>query len=825
MNHTQRQLRLLALVILLATAWAGIGTSHTAIAQTTDSTVTIGLDAFGLGGWWRPGSLTPVRLSITYAGSKPLQPAMVVWEQQDGDGDIQEISQIVALNPGHNTVWLYLPVRYPATTSTIWDVMVYEYENEARGIQLAAKRLTANSPPRSEDHGIIGVVGMRPANLSDYIVAGQFRDTPPAAHEVTDVLSNLTIEQLPDRWMGLDMLEALVWTQGEPSQLSIDQAAAIEHWVVRGGQLVIVLPQVGDSWKSSRLDPILPDVQVQRYEGIELRDNESSGGLLHQLGRIDTVPPDNREPRYPIINVHAFTPVGPSWSQGTTVPLMEIDLHDGVSGAMVRRAVVVQRPLGYGRVTLVGIPVADLALNRPGLDLPQAEVFWNQILGRRQDTPRAGELTTVLNATQNTAGRARNAAKISEVIPQQTRLSAAAGKGLLLALVLFIVYWSVSGPLAFTLLKYRKWSRYNWPAFVGITAAFTLMSWMGASALRSNEILPIHVTFLDHIADSELERSTSYLTVALSGYGDRLIDARASEDERPTDSQYNFVTSMSVPSETIQTFPDVRRYLTDSSDQSHLRAPARSTSKSLFISSLHPPTAEWRMPNFTADADRPRINADGSLQGIVTHQLPGTLRDVTVYFASNNYADFNPRPDGRQRGSTRLKIYAWKPAQGSWAPNVPLDFALLSQGNMQMRDLVTHSISGNFKLIGDDAARPHIDYGRTFFNAKEVTRSLEALTFFNSLNPPEWAQPPQTAQPQFLRTLGRDVDLSAWFDRPCVIITGFLDASPIPYPLRIEGVRQTNADPRSITMVRWIYPLPVDSQPRTMGAVNSPEQP
>jgi len=824
MNHAQRQLHLPALVILLAVAWALVGVSRPALAQPADATVTIGLDSFGLGGWWRPGSLTPVRLSINYAGNKPLQPAMVAWEQQDGDGDIQEISQIVALNPGHNTVWLYLSVRYPATAATIWDIIVYEYENDGRGIQLAAKRLTANSPPRSEEHSIIGVVGMRPANVSDYIVAGQFRETPPTAHEVTDVLSNLTVEQLPDRWMGLDMLEALIWTQGEPSQLSIDQAAAIAHWVDRGGHLVIVLPQVGDSWKSSRLDPILPDVQVQRYEGIELRDNESSGGLLHQIGRMDRVPPDTREPRYPIINVHAFTPVGSAWSQGTTVPLMEIDLPDGAAGGTSRRAVVVQRPRGYGRVTLVGIPVADVALNRPGLDLPQAEVFWNQILGRRQDTPRAAELNTVLNATQNTAGRARNTARLSEVIPQQTRLSAAAGKGLLLALILFIVYWSVSGPLAFTLLKYRKWSRYNWPAFVGITAVFTLMSWLGASALRSKEILPIHLTFLDHIADSELERSTSFLTAALAGYGDRLIDVRTSEDERPSDSPYNFVTSMSVPGETIQKFPDVRRYLTDSSDQSHLRAPARSTSKSLFISSLHPPTAEWRMPNFTADADRPRIDLDGNLQGVVTHQLPATLRDVTVYFASNTYSDYSARVDGRQRGSTRLKIYAWKPSQGSWAPNVPLDFATLSQGRMQMRDLATHATSGYFKIIGDNAMRPHVDF-RTYFNAKEVTQSLEALTFFNSLNPPEWAQPPQTAQPQFLRTLGRQIDLSAWFDRPCVIITGFLDASPIPYPLRIEGNRQTQADARSMTMVRWIYPLPVDGQPRTAGAIDTPEQP
>lgn len=797
---------------------------RTAQAQGAESTVTVSVQSFGLGGVWRPGSIAPVRLSINYAGNKPLQPALVVWEQRDGDGDIQEFSQVVALNPGPNALWMYIPVRYTASVATIWDVVVYEYEDDRRGVQLAASRVTASSQPHSSLHTIIGVVGIRPANLSDYVFIGQLSETPPTGHEVTEILSNLTVEHLPDRWMGLDMLEALVWTQGEPARLTIDQAAAIQDWIERGGHLVIVLPQVGDEWKSSRLDPLLPDVIVQRYEGIEIRDDKSSGGLLRHLARFDEVTPDSREPRYPIINLHAFQPVGSNWSQGTTIPLMEVDLPAGAAGEIVRRAVVVQRPLGYGRVTLVGIPVADLVLNRPGLDLPQAEVFWNPILGRRQDTPSPGELNQVLKNSLNTAGRTRNPAPLSEVIPQQTRLSAAAGKGLLLALVLFIVYWGVSGPLAFSLLKYRKLSRYNWPAFVGIAALFTVISWLGASGLRANEILPVHLTLLDHVADGGVQRSTSYVTVALSGYGDRLIDVRQSTNQRPEDGHFNFVTSLSVPDESIQNFPDVRRYEVNASDQSHFRAPARSTSKSLYISALHPPADGWQMPNFTLDSERPRIDAGGGLQGIVTHELPGTLRDVTVYYATNEYADFSARPDGRQRGSMRLKVYAWKPAQGTWAPGDPLDFAALSAGKMQPRDLATHPNSGYFRTIGDNAMRPHLDY-RNMFNAKEVTQSLEALTFFNALNPPEWAQPPQSAQPQFRRTLGRDIDLSQWLARPCVIITGFLDASPIPYPLRIEDAPQTRADGKSVTMVRWIYPLPVDEQPRSSGQPDASEDP
>lgn len=823
MNRSSAPFRL-ALLAALAAGLPGPALERRAGAQGVESTSAVSIETFGLGGVWRSGAVAPIQLSVNYSGARPIQPALVVWEQRDGDGDIAEFSQVVALNPGRNVLWLYLPTRFGANASSIWDVIVYDYTDDRRGAQLAATRVRPPSAPRDPDRAIIGVVGLRNANLSDYIFTGQNREHTPLAHEATEILSNLQVEQLPDRWMGLSMLEALVWTQGEPVRLSIDQARAIEEWVERGGHLVIVLPQVGEEWKSSRLDPILPDVIVQRIEGLEVRDNASSGGLLRHLGRIDAVTPDTREPRFPIINLHTFLPVGADWSQGTTIPLMEINLPAPGTGVPLRRAVVVQKARGYGRVTLVGIPVADVALNRPGLNLPEGEVFWNHILGRRQDTPSAAEFNAAASNWPGSASRARNPAPISSVIPQEIRLSAAAGKGLLLALVLFIVYWGVSGPLAFTLLRYRNLSRYNWPVFLGITVVFTVMSWLGASALRSNEILPVHLTFLDHVADSPLQRSTSYLTVALSGYGDRLIDVRPSATPRADDVRHNFVASLSVPNESVQQFPDVRRYLMNSADQSHFRSPARSTSKSLYVSALHAPADGWSMPTFTRDEDRPRIDEAGMIRGVVTHRLPGTLRDVTVYYVSNTYSDFSPRPGARQRGSTRLRTYAWKDAAGAaWPPGKPLDFSALAGGSLDLRSLATHPTLGYFGTIGTDAARPHAEYGRSFYNAREVMRSLEALTFFHQLNPPAWAPPTTSTQPQFYRTLAREADLSAWMVRPCVIITGFLDGSPIPYPLRIDGTSQTRADPRSVTMVRWVYPLAVDSQPQHSSLPESPD--
>jgi hypothetical protein len=63
----------------------------------------------------------------------------------------------------------------------------------------------------------------------------------------------------------------------------------------------------------------------------------------------------------------------------------------------------------------------------------------------------------------------------------------------------------------------------------------------------------------------------------------------------------------------------------------------------------------------------------------------------------------------------------------------------------------------------------------------------------------------------FHRELGRELDLSPWFNRPCIIVIGLLENAPNPIPLRI-GEEGTLPVARSLTVVRWVYPLPLDEQ-------------
>jgi hypothetical protein len=75
------------------------------------------------------------------------------------------------------------------------------------------------------------------------------------------------------------------------------------------------------------------------------------------------------------------------------------------------------------------------------------------------------------------------------------------------------------------------------------------------------------------------------------------------------------------------------------------------------------------------------------------------------------------------------------------------------------------------------------------------------------LEPPEWLQRSANATvvaARAEREHARELDLSHWLTRPCIIVMGFLEESAIPIPVEIEG---ETVPSRGTTLYRWIYPL------------------
>ncbi|MFG0328386.1 MAG: hypothetical protein ACF8PN_00675 [Phycisphaerales bacterium] len=799
----------------------GVAT-HDAPAQEPEGEVGIEVERFGLGDLVRPGSYAAIRVNLTYFGGAA-RPVLLAWDMPDGDGDTAAISRELTLNPGlRNATWIYVPLRYSIEPGQTWTVHVYELDEDRNiGAELAVERFRLRNMLEPED-AAIGVVGLRAANLQDYQLgsASQVTSHPLTTHEFIQVVNGLAIEDLPDRWMGYEMFETLVWTpEADPTQLGIDAGDAIGEWIYRGGHFVIILPEVGMPWLGSALDPVTPigrgELLAQKWENVVLRDDETSGGLLRHLSSLTKVSAATQGPEYPILTLNVMRPTdGRTWSDIDAAPLMEIEAP-APGGGTERRAIVVQQHYGHGFVTIIGAPITSPQMNRPGLDLPEPEIFWNQILARRVDTPGPLEVDDLRQ--NNRLYSIRDTFQIDDAISNMIKLAPQAARGVLLALFFFAVYWIVAGPGSFAFLRLRGLARHSWVAFVGLALVFTVVSWTAARSFRSTDIRPIHVTVLDHVAENEWARATTWFTVALDGYGRQEVRTVADDGDGVYpwhDTMHTFTT----PGEQTQGFPDRRTYFVPARDQSSLDLPARSTAKSLTTRSLFRLPEDWSMPNFTTGAE-PRV-VNGQLVGELAHGLPRALRNVSIYYVENRwYSADTERPGGfvgreprietRVDGRMRLRAYALTLA--SWSPGEVLDLGSLRFGN----SLVSLGKDGTFSVdrLAKDL-RSFKDFsGIGGANWNERLNALEALTYYRQIDPPTWIDFNES-QPRFQRRLGRELDLSQWFNRPCVIITGFIDESPLPTPITVGGERLRDADPGSVTFVRYIYPLPVEEEPR-----------
>jgi len=271
-----------------------------------------------------------------------------------------------------------------------------------------------------------------------------------------------------------------------------------------------------------------------------------------------------------------------------------------------------------------------------------------------------------------------------------------------------------------------------------------------------------------------------------------------------------------------------------SADQHAVDYPARSTAKQMVIDSMHPPTADFGMPIFDGEENQPRIVSRGSdpdinrssgsewptLSGILTHHLPAALQDCEIIFVSNQeWNTFGRRPDARRMSVPRLVTFSWKIAR--WKAGQPLDLATdlipstqtlfwssagSSKNTSGLSDMMKHYFRSN--ALGMDTS------GTGGYTLSNLRYDIRALSLFRYLDQPAWVGPIKGSPQLMLRRMGRNLDLSNWLNRPCLIILGNLEEDdttrPLPVPLRIGGrtIDRTAAD--SHVFIRWIYPFSVE---------------
>ncbi len=830
MDLTHARLRLRGLLSLLIACAALLCPVGEAFGQSVDVTV----DQFGVGNKYRPGGQVAMRIQLTSVLSEPAD-VWVQWEVSNVDGDIAEYGRRITLTPNiPQMLWLYAPLP-PTLNSDVWPVRVFEYADGVRGREIGGARISpADAQAQMIDlhHAMLGIVGssQRLLGLRDYSTTRAGQPEAAAANEITQLVSGISVEDLPDRWEGLMPCEALAWGDARPGELTLDQAKALREYVRRGGHLIITLSSTDDPWAlgantgQHEFEDLMPTRAPTRQEDVS----------LSELTAILSKEPEARVDFD--LSVRVFADLDGDFNHIDNAYQPLIVLEDG-------RVLAIQRVFGHGHITIIGIDLTyqrlySVLLANGASGLPQADAFWNRVLGRRADTPTATELAAL--EQEKLLSRARRPILTmgsGNLFAGRIRRSGQAGIGLSMTLLLFIAYWLIAGPGIYYGLRSKGLSHHSWVGFALAAAMFTAFAW-GANLLKVDPVSIKHVTVLDHIYrpagdpglnDPQYQRAQSWFSVNLPGYTRTPVTIESTDDG--ASSQRDLLMSWTPPGILSQRFPNTSRYRVDvgrgaaAYDQfadaniSEFALPSRSTATYMYAHWLGGVDAGWGgliqpTTGSSVTVAQSPATAPSPLRGMLSHSLPGPLRDVKIIHINNNRLvrqyrgnSLAPSNSGGMLNSGRM----WGITE--WAPGETLDLASL--GQQTSRRGTTLLAQNIFREYIQDYQRSLAGLGMTnnAISEENFRDYLEMLSFFHAMDPPKWVllndRDTDTETMALARELGRSLDLSVWFNRPCLIITGYIDNAECPIPVKVDG-DLAEAAPGSLVMVRWIHPLPLD---------------
>jgi hypothetical protein len=742
-----------------------------AVAPAVRDEVELRVAKVGPGGRTRAGSWGGVL--VEYRDSALTQREIVLRiGGLDRDGDPPSYQRTVVGDPERaRSSWLYAPMPYPSQVGrlsvTAHEAIEADVPGGFRAGGVLGRAVIDTTTLVQGESPMIGVIGTRDAGLRQFAVAiaGPIRHTP-LGNAATEVVTGLSIRDLPDRWQGLAPFGVLVWSRGgadtDPNALDAERARAVREWVTRGGHLVVLLPPVGQTWTAgggrNPLTDILPAVRVERREGVSL---EAYRPLL-------TLRADAPLPASAV--VHTLTPA-PDAARAEASAVLT-----GPDGTPV----VTRRLVGQGMVTLIGLDIAADSLS--ALDTLDAEAIWHRVLGRRHSLDTF-EQVKAKSVDLSAAVQQREVHDLDDDFERAIDFTGDAGKGVLLGLGVFTLYWLVAGPLGFYLLTKSGNRSRAWMGFLATSAVFTAIAWAGATVLRPSSIRATHLTFLDGVHGTGTQTASSWLSVLVPSYGEATI-----EFEGGSTGDLLSAWTPPPPAAGAGGFPDNRGYVVSARSPSSLTVPVRSTIKQIRAAWSGDPVANLprpaRQPGDTEEAALVLIEPDaGRVSGELVHGLPGPLENVHIVVVAGQ----RPLPVSDSLGPF------WMPASvysntlaAPWAPGDRLDLGVITAGSPGDRNALGWLDGmrnlGSPRGFGADAPRV----------PEPIERRLTALSFLEMVGRADFLAARGQGRSSALPAVrdGPGLDLSRWFTQPCVIVVGHLvqdEEGALPIPLMVNG--------------------------------------
>lgn len=706
--------------------------------------------SLGFEGYLYPGLWTPVRVGVENTTGQPLAVRLTV-PVRDSDGDQVQYQRVVTVDANRTAdAWLY--VMSPQSFQTVVEVRA---ANAETGASYPGVQIRSASPAVVHAKRVL-VLSTGRVGLEDY-VDGVTR------HEPVYPIEGLTLRDLPDRAHGLDAIDAVVWAPGggDPAtaRWTPAQQNALRGWVRRGGHLVLILPSAGQTWGASSLADVLP-VDPRRMERVTIEPPR-------WLGRSLTSEPVT-------ITATAMIP-----KPGSMV------LHELEDG----RATLVAGTYGFGRVTVLGADVTDIALRRIVADDGSFRV-WQRVFGWQapvrpkawiEQQIRQGEVTS-----EDSPVRVK--VTLDEGMSAYTDLRRAVGPWLNLLLILLAAYWAVAGPLSYLAVRQRQRTELAWLAFAVCVVVFSLLSWVVIAFAAPAQTQVRHLTVLDVDARARIARVNGWASAFTPEFGRVAIRF----GHEPIVGTY--LSSPGWPGAAMLSFIDARPYPVEADDPSGLGVPSRSAARMVRYETMGR-LDDLGYPGTFYDT---LTLVDGLPSGTVRHEAPAPIRYVR--------ATFLPFGETADRAITWAIDEPW--VAGESLAIAPENAVRLVNRPGGLRFDRQRSLRNEGHLGGQLSVFPTQDgWLQTSEGAlrPRLLAMLRVLTFYDLLPAPRFHQLELTDRAKVLRRgqLKR-LDLSQNLLPGRLILTGLIEGAELPAPLLIGGQEPSSS---GMTAVRIVYDL------------------
>ncbi len=438
-----------------------------------------GNDAYKIGAW------TPVRVQVK-GGGVPFRGFLDVVVGDD-DGVPTSARQAVDVPAGETRTY----VAYTRAGGRDGGFSVRFYDEKGRWLgertrdQIARAELTAISP----DDSWILTAG-RPQGIDQIREVAGFRRTNGRESEL--FLSAMDVEadaeRLPGRWLGYDGARAVVLDTADRATLEMlagPKGEALVEWAKRGGHLVVA---VGANWQAVRdsaLGAALPAVLAGRER-------------VQSLEALDTFANSTRP----------ITPPGSPAHMATKLEGVE-ERGGKVLASIASLPLVVRGPLGFGRVTLIGVDVEEKIF----ADWADRGLFWVQALDLKRDRFQedAGEAMMGGPARFYATGVTDLASQLRVSLEQFPRVKLVPFG--LVAFLIFLYILAIGPGDYFFLKKVLKRMELTWITFPLIVTAVSLLAYFAAYRLKGSDLLVNKVDLVDVDQVSGLTRGRSWATL------------------------------------------------------------------------------------------------------------------------------------------------------------------------------------------------------------------------------------------------------------------------------------------------------------------------